>query len=188
VSNRAAGNCTYPSRCRRPFTSPVKREHQDCQLPDQEVLRVLARAGLFQRAGHAERAADPGVGRQGREPSGQRPVRHRREPIRRGPRARPIDADMRVSWFTLETLTATISRASRPRRRRSGLPRRPSRLRSPLRRRHQQHQTGRLQHAYARDAGHHQPPLTGSCTTPTGSSPTAAPTPSPPCLQGSDAP
>jgi hypothetical protein len=37
---------------------------------------------------------------------------HRKDPLRRSPRAKVIDAGMRVSWFILESLTAAIGRAS----------------------------------------------------------------------------
>ncbi len=90
-----------------------------------------------------------------------------------------IDADLRVAWFTLESLTATIGRAradatiakvvaricrsdlivvddigSLPAGQDAAegvLPRCRRRLRTPVRRRHQQHQAVRLRHDHAQD-------------------------------------
>ena len=47
----------------------------------------------------------------GREPRPRGPVGDRQIALRRGDRPRRVDRDLRVSWFTLESLTATIARS-----------------------------------------------------------------------------
>ena len=49
--------------------------------------------------------------RPGGEPGRRRPVRHRQVALRRSPGPRRDREDLRVAWFTLETLTAAIGRA-----------------------------------------------------------------------------
>jgi DNA replication protein DnaC len=49
--------------------------------------------------------------RPGREPRRVRPLGHRQSHFVEALAQKAIEADPRVAWFTLETLTATISRA-----------------------------------------------------------------------------
>lgn len=56
-------------------------------------------------------AVHPGMGRPAREPRAGRPVGHRQVAFVEGLSQAAIEKDLRVVWFTLETLTQTISKA-----------------------------------------------------------------------------
>lgn len=71
---------------------------------------TLARAGLLDPARHPDRAGHPGLGRPRGEPGRHRTIRHREDPLIEALAHKVIDAGMRVSWFTLETLTAAIGK------------------------------------------------------------------------------
>ena len=62
-------------------------------------------------ARHPGRAGRPGVDRQGGEPGDRRTVRHRQSHFAEALAHVAIEKDLRVAWFTLETLTAAIAKA-----------------------------------------------------------------------------
>ena len=81
-------------------------------LPHRQDLRVLATRRLLDPGGHPERADHPGMGRPRGEPRDRRTHPAPARPTSSKPsRTRRSKHDLRVAWFTLESLTATIGRA-----------------------------------------------------------------------------
>ena len=104
-----------PSPDQRGSHRPGRRDPQNAPehrgLPHRQDLGLLAARGVLHPRGHPELAHDPGMDRPGREPGGRRTLRHRKSHFAEALAHAAIEKDLRVAWFTLETLTAAIAKA-----------------------------------------------------------------------------